>query len=89
MDRKNLWHLLLDERVVQAVAQGRFHIHTAAHASEGLALLTGVPVGTLDATGSVWPSYAPDTVLGRAEATLRAYRRACLRADRPRAGRRR
>ena len=87
--QRNRRHLMLNDEVCEAVAQGRFHIHTAAHASEGLALLTGVPVGTLDATGSVWPSYAPDTVLGRAEATLRAYRRACLRADRPRAGRRR
>ena len=38
---------MLDRRVVEAVAQGRFHIYTAELASEGMELLTGLPFGAL------------------------------------------
>lgn len=70
--RRNRRHLMLDRRVVAAVAQGRFHIYTAELASEGMELLTGLPFGELGAGG-----YPPDTVLGRAQKTLQDYRRAC------------
>jgi hypothetical protein len=63
--------------VVDAVAQGRFHVYTADHVSEGLELLTGTPSGMKDTPGD----YAADTVLGRAQATLRAYRQACQAVD--------
>ncbi len=69
---RNRRHLMLDRRVVEAVAQGRFHIYTAEQASEGLELLTGLPFGELGAGG-----YPPDTVLGRAQRTLQDYRKAC------------
>ena len=69
---RNRRHLMLDPRVVEAVAQGRFHIYTAELASEGMELLTGVPFGAL-----VGADYPPDTVLGRAQRTLQAYRYAC------------
>ena len=69
---RNRRHLMLDPRVVEAVAQGRFHIYTAELASEGMELLTGVPFGAL-----VGADYPPDTVLGRAQRTLQAYRHAC------------
>jgi len=70
--RRNRRHLMLDRRVVAAVAQGRFHIYTAELASEGMELLTGLPFGELGAGG-----YPPDTVLGRAQKTLQDYRKAC------------
>ncbi len=70
--RRNRRHLMLDRRVVEAVAQGRFRIYTADLASEGMELLTGLPFGELGAGG-----YPPDTVLGRAQKTLQDYRRAC------------
>ena len=69
---RNRRHLMLDPRVVEAVAQGRFHIYAAELASEGMELLTGVPFGAL-----VGADYPPDTVLGRAQRTLQAYRYAC------------
>ena len=81
---RNRRHLMLDPDVIEAVAQGLFHIHTAAHVSEGMALLTGQPYGELADGG-----YPADSVLGRAETTLLAYRRACQRAAHPRLGRRR
>ena len=69
---RNRRHLMLDPGVVEAVAQGRFHIYGAELASEGMELLTGVPFGAL-----VGADYPPDTVLGRAQRTLQAYRYAC------------
>ncbi len=77
--QRNRRHLMLERSVVDAVAQGRFHIYTAEHASEGIALLTGFSSGMpMGANG-----YAHDSVLGHAQKTLQAYRRACQLADHP------
>ncbi len=72
MPRRNCRHLMLNERVVQAVAEGRFHVHVADTASEGMALLAGVPFGQLGVGG-----YGVDSVLGRAQKTLQRFRHAC------------
>ena len=69
---RNRRHLMLDACVVEAVNQGQFHIYTAEHASEGMALLTGLPFGEREAAG-----YPPDSVLGHAQKTLMRYRQAC------------
>lgn len=69
---RNRRHLMLDGRVVEAVEQGRFHVWTAEHASEGMELLTGRAFGTLGMQG-----YPADSVLGRAQKTLQEYRKAC------------
>ncbi len=69
--RRNRRHLMLDPRVVEAVAQGRFHIWTADSAGEGMELLCGQRFGELGAAG-----YPADTVLGRAQKTLQDYRKA-------------
>jgi predicted ATP-dependent protease len=79
--QRNRRHLMLDGHLKQAVAQGRFHVYTVAHVSEGLALLTGHESGITDAAGV----FAADTVLGRAQKTLQTYRRACQLADHPKA----
>ncbi|MDP3828619.1 MAG: S16 family serine protease, partial [Polaromonas sp.] len=47
---RNRRHLMLERKVVEAVAAGRFHIYTAEHASEGLELLTGTPFGDFGAS---------------------------------------
>jgi predicted ATP-dependent protease len=76
---RNRRHLMLDDAVVQAVAQGRFKVHTAAVAADALAVLTG-----LDSDLPIPPPqaapYPPGTLLGRAEQALLAYRRAWQRA---------
>ncbi|MBI5435822.1 MAG: AAA family ATPase [Nitrosomonadales bacterium] len=76
--RRNRRHLMLERKVVEAVAKGLFHIYTAEHASEGLELLTGLPAGTANAAGS----YPSGSVLGHAQKTLQAYRRACQASGR-------
>lgn len=79
MPSRNRRHLMLDRRVVEAVAQGRFHIYTADLASEGMELLTGQAFGALGPGG-----YPADSVLGRAQKTLQDYRRACQATGAPR-----
>jgi hypothetical protein len=58
--------------VVDAVSRGLFQVHTVAHVTEGIELLTGQSAGP----------EAADSVLARAGQTLRAYRRSCLRFGR-------
>ena len=74
---------MLDRKVVQAVAEGRFHIYTAEHAGEGLELLTGQPFGALDAAGA----YPAGSLLGQAQKTLQDYRRACQQSGPHKPGR--
>ena len=71
--QRNRRYLMLESRVLAAVSKGLFHIYTAEHVSDGMELLTGCPSGMAGAEGE----YAPDSVLGRAQETLQAYRRAC------------
>ncbi len=82
---RNRRHLMLDHRVIAAVEQGRFHIYTAEHVSAGMELLLGFPAGVEDGTGD----YPHGSVLGRAQKTLHAYRRACQATDHPKESRKR
>ncbi|MDO8262682.1 MAG: ATP-binding protein [Gallionella sp.] len=71
--QRNRRHLMLERKIVEAVANGLFHIYTAEHASAGIELLTGLPAGMANEAGD----YPPGSVLGNAQKTLLAYRRAC------------
>ncbi|OGT01514.1 MAG: ATP-dependent protease [Gallionellales bacterium RBG_16_57_15] len=81
--QRNRRHLMLERKVAAAVEQGLFHIYTAEHAGEGLELLTGLPAGFANEAGH----YPRGSVLGHAQKTLLAYRRACQASERARAGR--
>jgi predicted ATP-dependent protease len=80
---RNRRHLMLEHKVIEAVANGLFHIYTAEHTNEGIELLTGLSVGIANGTGN----YPYDSVLGHAQKTLLAYRRACQVLDHPKEGR--
>jgi len=79
---RNRRHLMLNRQVTEAVEQGLFHIYTAEHVIEGLELLTGLPAGIADENGN----YPPDSLLGHAQQTLLAYRRACQNTGHPKTG---
>lgn len=79
--QRNRRNLMLERKVVEAVEQGLFHIYTAEHALEGLELLTGLPAGVANAAGR----YPAGSVLGHAQKTLLAYRRACQASARQKA----
>lgn len=82
---RNQRHLMLSQAVLDAVERGLFHVYTMQHVSEGIALLTGEASGMSPAelvqaqadelAGGT--TTVEDTVMQRAEQTLRAYRRAC------------
>jgi predicted ATP-dependent protease len=80
--QRNRRHLMLERRVVEAVDQGLFSIYTAEHVSEGIELLTGVPAGVADKSGN----YPHGSVLGHAQKTLLAFRRACQETSHVKAG---
>lgn len=81
---RNRHHLMLEPHIVQAVAQGQFHIYTASHVGDGIALLTGCPPG-MDASRITAEA---GSVIALAEHTLRRFRRACQAAARTRPSRR-
>ncbi|GAO36257.1 ATP-dependent protease [Sulfuricella sp. T08] len=80
---RNRRHLMLESKVVEAVAKGLFHIYTAEHANEGIELLTGIPAGMANEAGS----YPHGSVLGHAQKNLQVFRRACHAPEHPKAGR--
>jgi predicted ATP-dependent protease len=47
----NVRHLMLRQDVVQAVAEGRFHIYPVETIDQGIEILTGVPAGARDDLG--------------------------------------
>jgi predicted ATP-dependent protease len=47
----NVATLMLDERVLQAVRAGKFHVYAVRQVDEALGLLVGAPVGAVDADG--------------------------------------
>ena len=57
----NVKHLMLRHDVVEAVKEGRFHIHAIEHIDEGLELLTGMPAGEEDTDGD----YPEESVNGK------------------------
>ena len=60
---RNRRHLMLTPRLVEAVAQGRFHVHAVDHVTEGIELLTGMAAGEPNAAGH----YPQGSVLGHAQ----------------------
>jgi lon-related putative ATP-dependent protease len=56
--RSNVQHLMLNEEVVEAVKQGKFHIYPVSTIDEGIEILTGVKAGQLKGDGT----YEPGTV---------------------------
>lgn len=63
----NVANLMLREDVVEAVAQGRFHIYPVRTVDEGIEILTGVPAGERGPDGA----YPADSVNGRVDRRLR------------------
>lgn len=50
--RANVTNLMLDERVLSAVREGRFSVYAVRHVDDALALLAGVEVGEADEQGA-------------------------------------
>ena len=83
----NCQHLMLSHEVIHAVDIGQFAIYTMQHVMHGLELLADFPMGAFD-HGRL-PGYAPDTILGEAQRSLLAFRRACQHSQHPKTEHRR
>lgn len=62
----NVVHLMLHQDVVDAVADGRFHIYPITHVDQGITLLTGIEAGAPDEDGR----YPEESINGRITARL-------------------
>jgi lon-related putative ATP-dependent protease len=63
----NVLNLMLREDVVDAVAQGKFHLYPVRTIDEGMEILTDVPAGVRGTDGA----YPADTMNGRVDRKLR------------------
>ena len=77
---RNRRHLMLERKVVDAVAQNKFHIYSTELVGECMEILTGLPFGVINSEGE----FPPDSVLGCAQKSLRNFRQACQVASRRR-----
>ena len=69
--KSNAGNLMLRRDVVEAAAQGRFHVYPVETIDQGIELLTGVPAGEPEAGGN----FPAGSVNGRAQATLLEFAR--------------
>jgi lon-related putative ATP-dependent protease len=67
----NVEHLVLDDEVIEAARQGRFHVHAVRTVDEAMELLTGLPAGEPQLKGAG----APEGVNGRVARRLRDFAR--------------
>ena len=67
--RSNAEHLMLRREVVEAVADGRFHVYSVGTVDEALEMLTGRPAGQRGEDGF----YPEESVNGRVEERLAAF----------------
>ena len=67
LPKDNVEHLMLDEKVVNAVREGKFSIYPVTHIGEAMELLTGMPVGRRRKDGS----FPKDTLFYKVDERLR------------------
>jgi len=65
----NVQNLMLDDEVVEAARDGRFHVWGVRTIDEGIEILTGRRAGRRRRDGS----FPPDSVHGLVQARLREY----------------
>ncbi len=65
--QKNIRNLMLDQEVVDAVAEGKFHIWPVTTVEEGLKILTGMDAGELKDDGT----YPGDSIYGKVDGRLK------------------
>ena len=60
---------MLKKEVIDSITKGQFHIYPVATVEEGIAILTGRPVGTPDEEGN----YPEETIYGEVQKKLQNY----------------
>jgi lon-related putative ATP-dependent protease len=77
--RANVKHLMLSQKVVEAVAKGQFNVYPIDTIEQGIELLTGIPAGEMDNEGF----YPPGSINQRVVARLEELAETKRRFDRP------
>jgi lon-related putative ATP-dependent protease len=67
--QSNTSNLMLNEKVVEAVKAGQFHIWPVSTIAEGIEILTGVPAGNVKENGK----FQDNTVFGRVDHRIREF----------------
>ena len=75
--KQNIRDLVLNDKVIEAVRAGNFHIYAIGHVDEGIAILTGTSAGDPDAHGR----YPADSVHGRVFKKLKTYYKRALKSE--------
>lgn len=70
--RRNVADLMLNDEVLVATSQGRFHVYAMDNVSQGLEILTGMAAGEADNRGE----YPANSIFGAVQAKLDAYGKA-------------
>ncbi len=65
--QKNIGNLMLDQEVVDAVAEGKFNIWPVSTVEEGLKILTGIDAGSVKEDGT----FPEGTIYGKVDARLK------------------
>ncbi len=74
---QNVSNLMLDDEVIAAVSEGKFHIYPVRTIEEGIEILTGMPAGTMGEDGG----YPEGTLYHRVQQKLEAFRKAVEAGD--------
>lgn len=67
---QNVKNLMLEDEVIEAVKEGKFHIYPVKTIEEGIEILTGVPAGEADAEGR----YPEGTVYSKVQEKLEHFK---------------
>jgi predicted ATP-dependent protease len=62
--KQNVANLMLEDEVVEAVREGRFHVWSVEHIAEGIEILTGVRAGNIRDENGQYPS---NTIFAKVE----------------------
>ena len=72
--KQNIPELVLDDEIIGAVKNGKFHIYPITHVDEGIEILTGIPVGEKNEKGT----YPIKSVHGKVFRKLRKFYKKAL-----------
>ena len=75
--KQNIRDLVLNNDVINAVREGKFHIYAIGHVNEGIAILTGLEAGAADAHGR----YPIDSVHGKVLRRLKTFYKRALKSE--------
>ncbi len=69
MPHQNIVNLMLNEEVIDAVKEGKFHIYAVENISQGIEILTDIPAGMKDENGN----YTENSIFNKVEKKIQDF----------------